>query len=519
MTYQSLATKWRPKNFDEVVGQSQTLLVLKNSLLQQRFHQAHLFSGTRGIGKTTLARIIAKCLNCQTGITPTPCNRCDSCQEINWGNFVDLVEVDAASRTKVEDTRLLLDNVQYLPTKGRYKVYLIDEVHMLSGHSFNALLKTLEEPPKHVKFLLATTEPQKLPITILSRCLHLKLTTLEPSLIKKHLAQILITEGFSFEDQALHYLATSAKGSIRDALNLLEQTISLCETKQLTTQKVKNLLRIADTDQVFKLAELLLEGNLEAILKIIEELDRQSVDFKTVLDHLLEILHNVALQHFLSLTKTNSIESATIQQLANGFTKEEVQLYYQIAIIGKRDLTLAPTEKIGFEMIMLRMLAFQPNSKPLASLLCKPKALTSSSKTTKPEEAECTKSLKIDDELLNSLNLTNASKILLQHCAVEQLDHQSIKLSLDPKQTPLLNKNQLDRISKAFADYYGRKITVEIIPSTNSLISTYASKKQKETVQREQATLERLKKNQEIKEIVDTFGAEVLAVDTPGAND
>src|SRR3972149_8010027 len=293
MSYQVLARKWRPKNFAEVAGQEHILRALTNALTQKRLHHAYLFSGTRGVGKTTIARILAKCLNCETDITPTPCGKCDTCTEIDAGRLIDLIEVDAASRTKVEDTRDLLDNVQYLPTKSRYKIYIIDEVHMLSGHSFNALLKTLEEPPEHVKFLLATTDPQKLPVTVLSRCLQFNLKTLSPELIQKQLQHILTQENISYEDQALHQLALSANGSVRDALSLLDQAIAFGLNKIIATD-VKAMLGTSDIRKIFTLLEALTANNANMILEIINLLAESATDFMSIIDDLLEILHQIS---------------------------------------------------------------------------------------------------------------------------------------------------------------------------------------------------------------------------------
>ena len=321
-------------------------------------HHAFLFTGTRGVGKTTIARILAKSLNCETGVTPTPCGKCSACREIDEGRFVDLIEVDAASRTKVDDTRELLDNVQYSPARGRYKVYLIDEVHMLSTHSFNALLKTLEEPPPHVKFLLATTDPQKLPVTVLSRCLQFNLKRFPPGLIYKRLTEIAQAEKLEFEADALRLVARAAEGSMRDALSLLDQVIAFGGTR-LTAADTRMMLGTLDRTQVFDIVEALLARDAKRVLACVEALDERAPDYREVLADLAAVLQKLALLQAvpdLQLDEAEDIE--TYKRLAGALTPEDAQLFYQIAIVGRRDLELAPDVRGGFEMVLLRMLAF-----------------------------------------------------------------------------------------------------------------------------------------------------------------
>ena len=364
MSYQVLARKWRPRSFKELVGQSHVLQALVNALDQDRLHHAYLFTGTRGVGKTTIARILAKCLNCETGVSSTPCGQCASCREIDDGRFVDLIEVDAASRTKVEDTRELLDNVQYAPTTGRFKVYLIDEVHMLSAHSFNALLKTLEEPPPHVKFLLATTDPQKLPITILSRCLQFGLKNMTPERIVSHLENILGQEQLSFESPALWQLARSADGSMRDALSLTDQAIAFGNGR-VTESEVSAMLGTIDQGQVMKMVRALSTGNAAEVLAAVELLAEHSPDYLSVLDDMLAVLHRIAIAQAVPDAVDNSQgDRDEVINLASTMTAEDVQLYYQVGLIGKKDLPLAPEPRSGFEMAMLRMLAFRPEAAP-----------------------------------------------------------------------------------------------------------------------------------------------------------
>lgn len=360
MSYQVLARKWRPRFFDEMVGQEHVLRALINALNNQKLHHAYLFTGTRGVGKTTIARILAKCLNCEQGISARPCGQCSACKEIAEGRFVDLIEVDAASRTKVEDTRELLDNVQYAPTRGRFKVYLIDEVHMLSTHSFNALLKTLEEPPAHVKFLLATTDPQKLPVTVLSRCLQFNLKNMTAERIVGHLKHVLAEEQVQFEEPALWQLGRAAHGSMRDALSLTDQAIAYGEGLVGEAQ-VHAMLGTMDRGRLFKLAELMAKANASDVMAEIAAMAEHAPDYDEVLQGLLSLWHRVALAQVVPAAVDNSEgEQAAIMALAQTMQPEDLQLYYQIGVSGRQDLALAPEPRQGFEMLLLRMLAFCP---------------------------------------------------------------------------------------------------------------------------------------------------------------
>jgi DNA polymerase-3 subunit gamma/tau len=360
MSYQVLARKWRPRTFADMVGQEHVLKALVNALDNNRLHHAYLFTGTRGVGKTTIARILAKCINCEAGVSSQPCGECSSCKEIDEGRFIDLIEVDAASRTKVEDTRELLENVQYAPTRGRYKVYLIDEVHMLSTHSFNALLKTLEEPPPHVKFLLATTDPQKLPITILSRCLQFSLKNMLPERIVNHLKFVLGEEKIPFEEPALWQLGRAADGSMRDALSLTDQAISFGNGKVLETD-VRSMLGTIDRSHVYQLLNALVNNDATQLLKIVADLSEYAPDFAGVLADMLSILHRVSVEQQVPGAVDNSEgDQEHIQILARDIEREDVQLFYQIALMGRRDLAYSPDPRMGFEMTLLRMLAFKP---------------------------------------------------------------------------------------------------------------------------------------------------------------
>ena len=361
MIYQVLARKWRPQTFSDVVGQEHVLTALANGLSLGRIHHAYLFSGTRGVGKTSIARLLAKGLNCETGITSTPCGVCDNCREIEQGRFVDLLEIDAASRTKVEDTRDLLDNVQYAPARGRFKVYLIDEVHMLSRHSFNALLKTLEEPPPHVKFLLATTDPQKLPVTILSRCLQFHLKALDVEQIRTQLEKISTAEGFTAEPRALQLLARAAEGSMRDALSLTDQAIAM-GLGQITAETVGQMLGTLDDEQPLAIIEALVDADGEKVMALVEQAASRGVDWENLLIETLTLLHRIAMLQLLP----NALDSHYIsveqrlRELARTLPPSDLQLFYQVLLTGRKELTYAPDRRMGVEMTLLRALAFHP---------------------------------------------------------------------------------------------------------------------------------------------------------------
>ena len=361
MSYQVLARKWRPANFAEVAGQSHVLQSLVNALDNQRLHHAYLFTGTRGVGKTTLARILAKCLNCETGVSAQPCGECASCQEINEGRFIDLIEVDAASRTKVEDTRELLENVQYAPSRGRFKVYLIDEVHMLSNHSFNALLKTLEEPPSHVKFLFATTDPQKLPITILSRCLQFNLKNLSPRQIVDYLQTVLQKEAIEYDEESLWQIAAGAAGSMRDALTLADQAISYCQGK-IAKSGVIEMLGVPAQQQVFELLSRMAVADVGAVLQLVNQLSERSPDYIYTLDSLLSCLHRLAIAQVAPKSLDNSFgDQQQLQNLARLFSAEDIQLFYQMGVKGRADLRAGTDLRAAFEMLLIRMMVFSPN--------------------------------------------------------------------------------------------------------------------------------------------------------------
>lgn len=362
MSYQVLARKWRPAKFQEMVGQEHVLKALVNALDDDRLHHAYLFTGTRGVGKTSIARLFAKSLNCEVGVSSNPCGECSACREISEGRFVDLIEVDAASRTKVEDTRELMENVQYAPTHGRFKVYLIDEVHMLSTHSFNALLKTLEEPPPHVKFLLATTDPQKLPVTILSRCLQFNLKNMIPERIVEHLCRVLTAENIPYEEPALWLLARSADGSMRDALSLTDQAIAF-GAGSVVEADVRAMLGTIDQRLVYRLVDSLAAHDAKGLLTTVDELSRYSPDYNAVLGDLISLMHRIALAQIVPDAVDNGLgDRELVLDLAGKLTAEDVQLFYQTALMGRKDLPFVPDAREGVEMTLMRMLAFRPVS-------------------------------------------------------------------------------------------------------------------------------------------------------------
>lgn len=450
MQYQVLARKWRPKNFSEMVGQEAVVRTLSNALTQQRLHHAYLFTGTRGVGKTTIARIIAKCLNCETGITAQPCGQCSTCQAIDAGQFIDLIEVDAASRTKVEDTRELLDNVQYAPTQGRYKIYLIDEVHMLSGHSFNALLKTLEEPPEHVKFLLATTDPQKLPITVLSRCLQFHLKGIAPDIIGQHLIQILQQENIQHHADAIAQIANAADGSMRDALSLLDQAIAFSDSN-ITDESVRKLLGTTATIELYPLIDTLAEQNATGLLEYIKHLALQGISFKQVLNDLLQLLHQIACAQ---LAPQLVQEDKKLLEYAEQFTKQDIQLLYQIGLIGQRDLPYAPSARSGFEMVLLRMMSFVPEEVALDS---------QPTSTPKPKPIVTTQKTESDwSKIAAALDLSGMSKLLAQNCVLDKKDKNVVQLHIDAKHSSLVNDKTQAQLQDALSQYYTETIKLNI---------------------------------------------------------
>ena len=545
MSYQVLARKYRPRTFQTMIGQEHVLRALINALEQNRLHHAYLFTGTRGVGKTTVARLLAKCMNCELGVSANPCNQCNACQEINEGRFVDLLEVDAASRTRVEDTRELLENVQYAPTRGRFKVYLIDEVHMLSGHSFNALLKTLEEPPPHVKFLLATTDPQRLPITVLSRCLQFNLKNLSPELIQQHLVKIIQQENIVSETPALIQLARAANGSVRDALSLLDQAIAY-GGGQLKQADVQTMLGAIESTHIIQLLKSLSENDARALVDEIKQLAEKGVDFTNVLEELLSVLHRIAVTQLIpdSLDVTHE-QYTEIAQLAKQISREDIQLYYQIGLIGRRDLPLAPSARTGFEMIMLRMLAFKPidslqhpadsetkQANSLASLShahsasnavgqsiinkstnIKQKLDGNSHDTaTKPVVSPAINSIPSNElnwpKIVEQLNLNGFTQALASHCTLKSYADSTVHLIMDSTQSALRNARQEARLAEALSIYFGKSITLQISNGSSEIVTPAKLLKQQQVERIKQVT-QNLAADPTLKHIMQTFDAKI----------
>ncbi|HVY53674.1 MAG TPA: DNA polymerase III subunit gamma/tau [Gammaproteobacteria bacterium] len=528
MSYQVLARKWRPKNFQDLVGQEHVLRVLVNALSRNRIHHAYLFAGTRGVGKTTLARIFAKCLNCEVAISASPCGSCASCRAVDAGQFLDLYEIDAASRTKVEDTRDLLENVAYPPVQGRYKVYLIDEVHMLSSHSFNALLKTLEEPPPQVIFIFATTEPKKLPITILSRCLQFHLKQILPEQISGQLKHICENEQVSFEDKALNMLANAADGSLRDALSLLDQAIVFSEEK-LTYDHVATMLGFIAQDEVADLMKALANQDGQALLAAIDRLKRRAPDYHQILAELISILHQTAVAQVVPGQNQNLL----IEELAQKLTPEDVQLYYQIALLGQKDLPYAPNPAQGLEMIMLRMLAFKPTSydqpaKPVpaggthsantnvAKTQVRPevaKTSTAASEKLAPQPAQAPKPTKVLPisssswrEILPQLGLTGLAQALALNCSLEKLTDNKVEFALAASYQPMVNPKLVERIEQALTRYCQKEMKIQINITAEEVVSP-AKQQEAERVVRRAAALESLQQDSAVQKIQNLFNA------------
>jgi len=477
MSYLVLARKWRPKTFSDTVGQEHVLRALVNALESGRLHHAYLFAGTRGVGKTTIARILAKALNCESGVTAEPCGTCAACNEIDEGRFIDLIEVDAASKTKVDDTRDLLDNVQYAPARGRYKVYLIDEVHMLSKSSFNALLKTLEEPPPHVKFLLATTDPQKLPVTVLSRCLQFNLTRLTPRLIQDRLEYICEAEGIEAESSSLALIARAADGSMRDALSLLDQAIAYCGGK-VEHASVAVMLGTIDREHVSRLIELLAAGDAAGIIAALTEIDAQFPDYARLLEDLARDLQKIAVFQVVgSLNDDEELSNEHIAGLAEILSASDVQLFYQTALIGRRDLHLAPDPRSGAEMTLLRMLAFRPaqdgqSGGPVASGGTKVKSAATSTRApaaAKPVQTkvrDATGKARWEDpdwkSLMTEIGLSGAVRLLAGNCALLRRDGNTVFLSLDPRSESMLTRQRKEALAAALSEHFSEVLLVDI---------------------------------------------------------
>ncbi len=540
MTYTVLALKWRPRRFEQLVGQPHVVGALVNSLTENRLHHAYLFSGTRGVGKTTVARILAKALNCEQGVVPEPCGICSACVAIDEGRFVDLIEVDAASRTRVDDTRELLDNVQYAPTRGRFKVYLIDEVHMLSNHSFNALLKTLEEPPPHVKFLFATTDPQKLPITVLSRCLQFNLKKLTVAQIQAQLEQICAAENVDAESDGLKAIARAADGSMRDALSLLDQSIAFGRGR-VESGLVNTMLGSIDRDHVFRLLESLSRADGQALLTEVDRLDELAPDYGSVLDDLLGALQRLAVLQ-LVVGRPDDEDYAELEPLAKSISPEDVQLYYQIALQGRRDLPVCRDPRMGFEMTLLRMLAFRPDvpdqqrratpagAQPRPQEA--PRSAVANSKTpaapasdeVRRKPAPAARAVAADHDsarqgstremqwpaLLQELEVRGPARQLADHCDLASYANGAMQLVL-PEDKSHLNTQQLrGRLEAALREHFGRELRLTISAGTPARPTPAEIRKANED-ERMRSARESIEGDPNVKALQSAFNATVEA--------
>ena len=493
MSYQVLARKWRPKSFETLVGQPHVVRALTNALSQQRLHHAYLFTGTRGVGKTTLARILAKSLNCETGITATPCGVCNACIEIDKGRFVDLLEVDAASNTQVDAMRDLLDNAQYAPTAGRFKVYIIDEVHMLSKSAFNAMLKTLEEPPAHVKFILATTDPQKVPVTVLSRCLQFNLRQMASATIAEYLQSVLTQENISFEPAAISLISRAAAGSMRDALSLTDQAIAY-GNQTVNEAEVRSMLGAIDQTYLYEIIQALIQSDGAALIAKAQAMQMRNISFEAALNDLANILHQIAMAQTVPESIADDLpERALLLELATKLSPETIQLYYQIALLGRRDIGLAPDEYAGFTMTLLRMLAFAPqegdktdkpaskpahhpnNTQPQPSarqaVQSPPRAQQAEPvpMQVKPAEIDALEAAPVlpsspvvfdgDWRKLVEQNLKlGLARALAQNCELVSFDENSLTLRVAESQKHLASANYQEKLSSAINEHFGRKM-------------------------------------------------------------
>jgi DNA polymerase-3 subunit gamma/tau len=529
MTYQVLARKWRPRRFEEVVGQDVAVRALSNALSDQRLHPALLFSGTRGVGKTSLARIVAKALNCEQGVGAQPCGTCDACREIDEGRFVDLIEVDAASRTRVDDTRELLDNVLYAPARGRYKVYLVDEVHMLSQHSFNALLKTLEEPPPHVIFLLATTDPQKLPVTILSRCLQFHLGRVPAGRIQAHLGAILESESVDFDQDAARLVAEAADGSLRDGLSLLDQAIAFAGGR-LDAAPVREMLGTIAPVDLYALVQALADNDPAALLAESHKLAEQVADYEAVLNALAQLLQRLAVAEAMpdaSPEGDAAERGINLHELAPRLGAEAIQLYYQMAVLGRRDMQWAPDPATGFEMTLLRMAAFRPELDEAAaspeagtapgqqpSGQCKAAAQAPDFEKPVATPAEGGDSAAPSQDwggLLKQIKLGGMAGQLARHCRLAEQSEKRLVLRLDPAYRQLLSERAQQGLEQALQNHFGEPLQVAVevggegegeTPAQADTRAAQARYRDAETAIEEDPTVNDLKKR---------FGAHVLA--------
>ena len=533
MSYQVLARKWRPQLFSQLVGQQHVVTALSNALEHERLHHAYLFTGTRGVGKTTLARIFAKSLNCEKGVSAVPCGVCDACREIDEGRFVDLLEVDAASRTKVDQTRELLENVPYAPVRGRYKVYLIDEVHMFSASSFNALLKTLEEPPPHVKFILATTDPQKVPVTVLSRCLQFNLKRLSREQIEAQLRHILEQEKIPFDDESLVLLARGADGSMRDGLSLLDQAIAF-GGGEVQGEGVRSMIGVIGSERIDRLVEALLENQGGVLLERVAEMADLAVDFGQALQELLAMLHQVALLQLIpGYQPEESYDAARLRGVADALSPEDVQLYYQIGLLGQKELHLAPDPRSGFEMVLLRMLAFRPDdggsgnggeSRPRSQASTAPpkarpaSAPAASRQAQPPQRAETKPPVESAAPVTDpsnweafsaSLSLGGITRQLAHNCAFGGWDGQTLCLTLDASRRQLRVGQSEKRLLDSVRERLGEAVQLQIneaVPEDE----TPAMRQKRQQEERQQQAEETMAADPLVREMEEKFSARLL---------
>ena len=525
MTYQALARKWRPRQFADLVGQEHVLRALVHALDSDRLHHAYLFTGTRGVGKTTIARIFAKALNCEAGVSSTPCGECPACRDIDDGRFVDLIEVDAASRTKVDDTRELLENVQYTPTRGRYKVYLIDEVHMLSAHSFNALLKTLEEPPPHVKFLFATTDPQRLPVTVLSRCLQFNLKRLPESLIQDRLAEVAAAEDIATDSGAMELLARAADGSLRDALSLLDQAAAFGDGR-LDAGEIAGMLGTIEQGHVQALLGAVAEGDAAALLAEVAEMDQRAPDYASALDQLAALTQQVAIAQWVP----DAVDDAAARRMADAFSPEDVQLNYDILVRGKRDLDLAPSPRQGFEMVLLRLLAFAPADRRPAKAPGEEKGGQRPAKRPqKKAGAGSPERLRAErpgetaggerravpgDEtadwaaLMEALPLKGMARQLAANCRLIERSGSAVHLELDPAHEHLLTGALKTRLAEALERHSGGPVRLRIEVG-GARGDTPARRQEAREIQRQKQAEASIQADPNVRAMQDIFGATI----------
>ncbi len=531
MSYQVLARKWRPRNFSALVGQEHVVRALTHALEQKRLHHAYLFTGTRGVGKTTLARILAKALNCETGITSTPCGVCSACTEIDSGRFVDLIEIDAATNTGIDNMRELQDNAVYAPTRGRFKVFVIDEVHMLSKQAFNSMLKTFEEPPEHIKFILATTDPQKIPVTVLSRCLQFNLKQMSREAIYTHLGYILKEEKTASEPAALRLIAQAAQGSMRDALSLLDQAIAYAGGK-VSEESVRAMLGAIDQDYLFKLLDGLAQQEIKAMLAVADEMESRSLSFDGALQDLATLLHQIALaQSAPEALRPDLPERERILTLAQQFDAEELQLYYQIALHGRRDLPLAPDEYAGFSMSLMRMLAFRPveEGSVAAPFAAKKKPETPGARSatvaapaparpgiagaSSAPAAARVSSQAFDGNwpmLANQLKVSGVAKQLAQQSELRSFDGESMELGLAFSAKHLADRIYQDKLRAALQEHFGKSVALKIVIGEISG-NTAAVKAQSERQARQGKALEAIHGDAFVRDLIDTFDATIVS--------